>query len=109
MKLLLLALLLVGAPLLAGTPQGVPVLTTTVVGTSSVQALAANKNRGYLIIQNNGSGDCWMKPSSSQTGLEGLVIGAGENYEPVSAFIKSSIYMRCAATGSSIVFLEANY
>lgn len=91
------------------SPQGVPVNTTYVVGTSSVEALAANKNRGYLLIQNNGSDSCWAKFGATQTSREGVVIGAGENYEMVNAYIKSSVYMICGATGSSIVFVESNY
>jgi hypothetical protein len=108
MKNILLILGLLSTSLWA-SPQGVPVNTTTVVGTDSIEALAANKNRGYLIMQNNGSGNCWVKFGSAQTGLEGLVLGASQNYEPVESFSKSSVYMRCAASGSSIVFLETNY
>lgn len=93
----------------AGSPQGFPALTTTVVGTGVSTALAANKDRGYLIIQNNGSGNCWMKFGTTMSGVEGLVIGSGQNYEPSQSFIKSALFMRCTVAGSSIVMVEANW
>lgn len=91
------------------SPQGVPVITQYTVSTSSVQALAENKNRGYLLIQNNSSGNCWVKFGSTQTGREGVVIGTSQNYEMINGFVKSSVYMTCSASGSSIVFVESNF
>lgn len=93
----------------SASPQGFPVVSQYTVSTSSVEALASNKNRGYLLIQNNGTGNCWAKFGASQSGLEGVVIGSSQNYEVVNGYIKSSVYMRCAASGSSIVFVETNY
>lgn len=93
----------------AGSPQGFPVESSTLVGTTPVTALASNKDRGYLIIQNNSSGQCQVKFASAVSGTEGLILGSGQNYEVNAAFLKSPVYMRCATAASSIVFLESNY
>lgn len=94
---------------MAGSPQAAPVHSQTTVGTSSVLALAANKDRGYLIIQNKGGDSCQVKFGSAITGTEGISITAGQYYEPVEAFIKSAVYMKCSGAGNDIVFLEGNW
>lgn len=109
MKRCVIFLMSLSGVLFAGSPQGVPVETTTIVGTSGVQVLAANADRGYLIVQNNGTGNCFIKFTGAITGSEGLIIGSGQNFEPTTAFIKKSLNMRCASAGSSIVTLETNY
>jgi hypothetical protein len=90
------------------SPQGVPVMTYINVGTSPVTALAANKNRGYLIMQNNGSGSCQVSFTTPIVADEGLIIRTLQNYEPEESFTKSPVYMKCSV-GSSIVFLETNF
>lgn len=91
------------------SPQGIPIHTTKVVSTANITVLSANPNRGYLIIQNNGSGNCQLKFGTSITGTEGMILGAGLNFEPNQAYIKSALYMKCTVSGSSICLLESNW
>lgn len=103
------SLMLLVSNAFAGSPQGVPIMTNTTVGTSSTVALAANKDRGYLIVQNNGSSTCLISFGTAISGSEGLHIEAGQNYEPTTGFIKSAIYMKCNLASQPIQFAEANY
>lgn len=95
--------------LLIASPQGIPVHTNTVISGTSTVLLATNKDRGYLLVQNNGAVDCQMKFGSAITSdNDGVVLGSGQNYEAINAYIKSSVYMKCAS-GASIAAVEANY
>lgn len=94
---------------LLGSPQGFPVETQVQISSTPALALAANPNRGYLIMQNNGSGNCQVRFGSAITYGEGIILGAGQNYEPQQSFIKAGVYMKCASAGSSIVFIESNF
>lgn len=102
-------LLLLFPALLIASPQGVPKLTVTTVGTTSVTALAANPYRGYLIMQNQSGASCIMSPVSPLVSPDGIQIDSGQNYEVQQSYIKSAIYMQCGAAGSRIVFLETNF
>lgn len=105
----LLTVFLMAASVCHGSPQGVPSESTVVVGLTPVTALPANKDRGYLIIQNNGvTGFCQIRFSTAIVGTEGIILAATQNYEPNGAFVKSPVYMRCSVS-SSIVFVEANF
>lgn len=104
-----LLLFFVSSVVLAGSPQSVPVHSQASIGTSSTLALAANKDRGYLMIQNKGGDSCQVKFGSAITGTEGILITAGQYYEPVEAFLKSAVYMSCTGSGNNVVFLEGNW
>jgi hypothetical protein len=108
MKYILIALGMCSIILIA-SPQGFPVHTNTVISGTSTVLLATNKDRGYLLVQNNGAVDCQMKFGSPITSdNDGVVISSGQNYEAINAYIKSSVYMKCAS-GASIAAVEANY
>lgn len=95
---------------LMASPQGVPRISSTIVGTSAVQALAANPYRGYLIMQNQGTtGSCLMSPVTPLVSPDGILISAGQNYEMQGAFVKSAINFQCDNTGNRIVFIETNF
>ena len=80
---------------LGASPQGVPGRTAVTVGNASTLVIGANINRGYLIIQNQGSVTCQLVFGAAITGSEGLKIQTNQNYEPVEAFVKSAVYMKC--------------
>ncbi len=108
MKKLSLVLLSLAVIVLA-SPQGIPVHTNTVISTDSTQLLAANPNRGYVLVQNNGAVSCQLKFGSAITEAnDGVVIGSGQNYEAINAYVKSPVYMKCAS-GASIAAIESNY
>jgi hypothetical protein len=50
-----------------------------------------------------------MNFGTDVSALNGLVLGSGQNYEAINAYIKAPLYMKCAASGSSIITLESNY
>lgn len=107
MKTLLL-LLFVSLSLFA-SPQGEPVHSEATVTSTASLALAANKNRGYLLIQNKGSVSCYVRFGSTFTGTNGVLITTGQYYEPVSAFVKSAVYVVCASGSNTIHFAETNW
>lgn len=108
-KLFWLLMFLVTAVVLA-SPQGVPVLTqaTGISSSASTQILAANRNRGYLIIQNESGFNCTVAPVPIVNGI-GLLLTNGQNYETIEAFTKSAWYATCTNNGSSLTILETNY
>lgn len=109
MKKTLIVLGIALCALVVASPQGVPVHTNSVVGVTSTEYLAANKNRGYIIIQNNGAGNCQIKFGSAiSSDNDGVVIGPSQNYEAVNAYIKSSVYAKCTVS-SSLAAIESNY
>ena len=92
-----------------GSPQGFPVHTNTVVGNTSTQVVATNKDRGYILVQNNGAVACQLKFGGAITAdNDGVVIDGGENYEAINSYIKSPIYMKCTAN-ASVAVVESNY
>ena len=107
MKLLLITLAFVPF-IFAGSPQSVSVMTSASIGTASAVALAANGNRGYLLIQNNGSVTCQVKFGSAITSTEGVQLTAGQYYEPWVA-PKEAVYMKCAGAATPIQLVEGNW
>lgn len=105
MKFLLASLI---ASVALASPQGVVTNTSVTVTTGSTLALAANPYRGYLLVQNNGSGSCQLKFGSAITGSEGVVLGASQNYEVINGYVKSSVYMKCTQS-CAIAIVETNY
>lgn len=94
------------------SPQGVPVQSTVSCGISSGVLVAANPNRGYLIMQNQGSdstGHCHLKAGSAITGTEGLIVNSGQNYETVEAFTKQVWYCKCDSAAQTFEVLQTNY
>jgi hypothetical protein len=108
MKLFLISLLL---PIFAyaGSPQGIPTMTVATVGTSNVVALAANPNRGYLGIQNQGTGVCQVSFGAAIASTEGVQLQINQYYEPTEAYLKAAVYMKCANASQTIQFVESNF
>lgn len=112
MKALLLTIFLLPTALFAASPQGFPVMTDyQVTTTASTQVVAANKDRGYMLIQNKGSSTCQFAFGQDLAGLgtDGLFIGTLQNYEPVAAFVKSALYVRCGSVPTVITIAESNW
>ena len=104
-----LLLFLFGSVLFA-SPQGVPTMTTVTVTSADGIALTQNLNRGYLLIQNQGVNNCYVSFGAATTASGGYIILPGNQYyEPVEAFVKSSVSMRCPNVTETVQFLEVNY
>lgn len=99
MKLFLAALLLTGS-LCFADPWTVVTQSTTNVS-SSVQLLAANQVRTYLVIQNSGTDPIIVKIGSTIATTEGVLIAAGGAYEP-RLVPKQSVWAK-ATTGTQAV------
>lgn len=52
------------------------------VTTTSVKLVDARGNRTYLLIQNKGTQNVYLKFGSANTGTEGILLAAKGNYEP---------------------------
>lgn len=110
MKLLFVYLLL--SAVMHASPQGVPVESTVVCGTSNGVLVPQNNNRGYLLMQNQGSdgtGNCHFKAGSPITGTEGLWVKSGQNYETVEAYTKQPWYCKCDSAAQTIEILVTNW
>lgn len=107
-----LFLILFVSALSMGSPQGVPVQSTFSCGLTSLQMLAQNNNRGYLLFQNQGSdasGHCHFKAGSAITGTEGLWVDQKQNYESVDAFTKQPWYCKCDSAAQTVEILQTNW
>lgn len=108
----LLALLLLIPVIGYASPQGVPVFSNATCGTSPGTLLAANRNRGYLLIQNQGSdtsGHCYIKPGSAVVSTDGVWVDSGQNYETIEAYTKQAWYCRCDNSGQTFAIIETNW
>lgn len=109
MKLLLLMFL---SGLALASPQGVPIQSTVTCGTSNAILVAANPNRGYLLVQSQGSdktGHCHLKAGLAISGTEGLWVDSGQNYETVEAYTKQTWYCKCDSASQTFEILQTNY
>lgn len=105
--IILLSLLTLNA--WAGSPQAVFSQSQVTAGNTSAIALAANANRGYLLIQNQGDANCYVKFGAAiGSGNDGVLIAAAQYYEPYIA-PKTAVYMKCASINQTIQFVEGNY
>jgi hypothetical protein len=75
----------------------------TATGTSA-QAIAADSERKYFLIQNKGSETIYLKFDSAHSGTEGIVIPAGGNYEPVKAPLNSVWLKSSTGSQSYVIF-----
>jgi len=95
-----------------GSPQGVPGEATATCGTSSGVLVAANPNRGYLILQSQGSdttGHCHVKFGVPITGTEGMIVNSGQNWEVVQGFLKQAVYCKCDSASQVFEIAWTNY
>lgn len=97
------------AAMVYGSPQSVLSETQQFVGTGSSLVLNTNKDRGYLIIQNNGSSVCNVKFGSAITGTEGFLLQTQQNYEVQDGYPKTSVYMKCNTASQPIELMEGNF
>ncbi len=80
---------------------------TVVGGAPSVQLLAANQRRSYLIIQNNGGANIFVtfdRPASLSTGVQ-ILGGINGNYEPLTPPV-SSVWATALAGINNVVIIE---
>lgn len=76
------------------------------VGNTSLQLIPANLQRKYLIIVNKGPEHVVIKLGEPHTGLEGIKIISGGNWEPIIA-PNARIYAKSlSATNSTVYVLE---
>jgi hypothetical protein len=75
--------------------------------TTSGVALAANTQRNYLMMQNKGSSDVYIKGGSVHSGTEGITLSAGSSWEPEEAPV-GSIYIKASTGTQSISIIEGN-
>lgn len=99
----ILVLCLLGTPAFATVFYGPPVTVTATV--TSTQELTQNNSRMYLLIQNTGSNPVIVKFGSAQTGVEGITVPAGGNYEPIVA-PADSVWMRSSASTSAVTIQQ---
>ena len=89
MKILMLILFILTASFAQAKTQVKPLVEITATSTASI-GLSANHNRNYLLIQNLGPDDVYLKFISAPTGTDGIKIPLGGNYEayeaPINAF-----------------------
>lgn len=109
MKWFLIILLGVVSAMCIASPQSFLSETQQFVGTGSSLILNSNKDRGYLIIQNNGSSLCNLKFANPITGTEGFVLQSGQNYEVQEGYPKTSVYMKCNTAAQSVETMETNF
>ena len=74
-------------------------------GTTSALALAENQSRKYLLIQNKGSQDVYLKFVGASSSTEGVKIIAGGNYEPILVPI-NAIYLKSASGTQTVTIIE---
>lgn len=80
-------------------------LTTATVTTTSALLVAADPQRNYLIIQNNGATNVIVKFGSIQSASEGIIIPPGGNYEPFKGF-RNSVFAKSASATDSVTVQE---
>lgn len=78
--------------------EGTATVTSTLI-------VPYNSFRKYLLIQNKGAVDIYAKFKTAQTGVEGIKIVAGGNYEPYLA-PKDKLYLETASGTSAYVVVE---
>lgn len=105
MKILLSLFLVAGFAFAEPTILNNQILVSATV--TSTLRLAANKNRKYLIIINNGSQTVYVKMGSAHTTTEGIPIVAGGNWEPIQTPI-DSVYLKSASGTQSVSINEGN-
>lgn len=104
MKLVLALLLLV--TMVAHGSSVISTMTEGTATTTSTLAKATNVNRKYLMIQNRGVEDIYIKTASVHTGGQvGIIIVGGGSWEPVDAPMES-IYIKSASSTSDYTIIE---
>lgn len=73
--------------------------------TTSGQALSLNQYRNYLLIQNRGTADIYVKANSAHAGSEGILIVAGGSWEPLEAPI-GAIFIKASTGTQSTAIVE---
>lgn len=75
--------------------------------TSAVQMLAANANRKFLMVQNNGVTDIYVATGTTATLVNGFKVAAGSSLTLDAAVVTNNIsVIGVTATNPSIVYLE---
>lgn len=80
---------------------------TVTAGAASVQLLAANQRRSYLLVQNNGGANVFItfdRPASLSTGVQ-IVGGINGSYEPLTPPV-SSVWAIALAGINNVVIIE---
>lgn len=85
--------------------SGIKTQTTANASGTSTLLLAENRSRNYILIQNRGATNVYIKFNSAHSGTEGIEIVAGGNWEPPEA-PKNAIYMKSASGTPSITTIE---
>lgn len=81
--------------------------TNVSVTTTSAQFLAANQNRSYLLIQNNGTTAIHYRLDSAATTSD-IKIAAGGAYEPINQ-PTNALHLISASGTNSVSIVEGSY
>lgn len=73
--------------------------------TTSTKILSQDTRRSYLLIQNTGSTSVFVKIQFPQTGVQGIEVPAGGNWEPVTPPL-SDIYVRTSSGTNTITVID---
>ena len=77
------------------------------VTNASAQLLAANANRQYLLIQNNGAGDIYVNFGAAATLANGIKIAAGGAFElPGTVSTQQVFAIGSVASNTAVITLE---
>ena len=87
------------------TNVGVYNFSTYAPGTTSVQIIARNPNRAYLLIQNQGNASVIVKPDAFQSASEGIIIAQQSSYEPHPALV-DSFYAKSNSGTQTLLMIE---
>lgn len=76
------------------------------VTTSSALVIEASATRKYLLIQNKGSTNIFVKVNSVHVANEGVEIVAGGNWEPSPESLINSFYMKSSSGSDTVSITE---
>jgi hypothetical protein len=89
----------------APTNVGVYNFSTYSPTTASVQIIARNPNRAYLLIQNQGNASVIVKPDAFQSASEGIILAPQSSYEPHPALV-DSFYAKSNSGTQTLLMIE---
>lgn len=93
----------IGLPVFANTK--IVTQTTASASGTSTKILDARTTRNYLLFQNNGATNIYLKFDAIHSGTEGIVVIAGGVWEPIEV-PRNSIWIKAASATPSYTILE---
>lgn len=110
MRLLFAWLLLPSVLFAVGSPQVVSVMTAATGTTSDASILAANKNRGSLLIQVKGTNPCYIAfGTTAASTTNGVYVAQYEELQFDVGAPKEAVRAICTGGTSAIQIVEGNW